>query len=252
MGRKSNRAKEKKLEKLLKKKEDECRDNAMWAVIDAANSLTDPMESLQPFRTYCRNGIDVSISCERVTELDEQTVEWTFQLTKNNMQTLYEASEWGWNDEEKRKEMTDKKAWYLIVRDKVDHEQRLALVNFRFDVEDDYRVLYCYEIQLCEKVRRKGLGKFLMQILELIAFKTGMQKVMLTVFRHNVASHQFFVNKLKYIEDDTSPVLSVEDLVYDDMEGISYQILSKTIKQQQKANNNSNNITTNSPSLNKS
>ena len=28
-----------------------------------------------------------------------------------------------------------------------------------------------YEIQLCEEVRRKGLGKFLMQILELMAFK---------------------------------------------------------------------------------
>ena len=28
-----------------------------------------------------------------------------------------------------------------------------------------------YEIQLSEEVRRKGLGKFLMQILELMAFK---------------------------------------------------------------------------------
>jgi len=28
-----------------------------------------------------------------------------------------------------------------------------------------------YEVQLCEEVRRKGLGKFLMQILELMAFK---------------------------------------------------------------------------------
>ena len=35
-----------------------------------------------------------------------------------------------------------------------------------------YHVFDCsYEIQLCEDVRRKGLGKFLMQILELMAFK---------------------------------------------------------------------------------
>jgi len=33
------------------------------------------------------------------------------------------------------------------------------------------RVVCSYEIQLCEEVRRKGLGKFLMQILELMAFK---------------------------------------------------------------------------------
>jgi len=240
MGRKSNRAKVKKLQK----KEDESREAAMWAIIDAANSLTDPMESLQPFKTYSRNGIDVTISCQKVSELDEQTVDWAYELTKNNMQSLYEASEWGWNDEEKRKEMKDKKAWYMIVRDRLNPARLLALVHFRFDVEDDVRVLYCYEIQLCEEVRRKGLGKFLMQILELIAFKTNMEKVMLTVFRHNVASQQFFVDKLKYSVDETSPVLSVEDLVFDDLEGLSYQILSKPVKQ---ASVSSSTTTTTSP-----
>jgi len=227
MGRKSNRAKEKK----LKKKEDDSREAAMWAVIDAANSLFDPMESLQPFKTYSRNGIDVSISCQKVSELGDDIIDWAYQLTKSNMQSLYEASEWGWNDEEKKKEMTDKKAWYLLARDTLNPASLLAVCHFRFDVEDDVRVLYCYEIQLCEEVRRKGLGKFLMQILELIAFKTSMEKVMLTVFRHNVASQEFFVNKLKYSVDETSPVLSVEDLVFDDLEGVSYEILSKPVKQ---------------------
>jgi len=136
--------------------------------------------------------------------------------------------------------MTDKKAWYMIVRDRLNPHKLLAAVHFRFDEEDEVRVLYCYEIQLCEEVRRKGLGKFLMQILELIAFKTSMEKVMLTVFRHNTASQQFFVQKLKYSVDETSPVLSVEDLVFDDLQGLSYQILSKPVKQ---SNNNKTNST---------
>ena len=40
-----------------------------------------------------------------------------------------------------------------------------------------------YEIQLSEAVRRKGLGKFLIQLLELIGHKTAMKKVVLTVFK---------------------------------------------------------------------
>jgi len=33
--------------------------------------------------------LNVSISCQRVGELDKDTVEWAFQLTKANMQALY-------------------------------------------------------------------------------------------------------------------------------------------------------------------
>ena len=48
--------------------------------------------------------------------------------------------------------------------------------------------LYCmysfsYEIQLIPDVRRKGLGKFLMQILELIGHKACMKKIVLTIFK---------------------------------------------------------------------
>jgi len=32
--------------------------------------------------------LNVRISCKRVTELDEELVEWAFQLTKSNMQLL--------------------------------------------------------------------------------------------------------------------------------------------------------------------
>ena len=36
----------------------------------------------------CAFRLNVRISCKRVTELDEKTVEWAFQLTKSNMQLL--------------------------------------------------------------------------------------------------------------------------------------------------------------------
>jgi GNAT superfamily N-acetyltransferase len=39
-----------------------------------------------------------------------------------------------------------------------------------------------YEVQVDQDFRHKGVGKFLMQILELIGHKAQMKKVVLTVF----------------------------------------------------------------------
>ena len=47
----------------------------------------------------------------------------------------------------------------------------VAFVHYRFVVEEDFPVLYVYELQLEKCVQGKGLGKFLMQLLELIACK---------------------------------------------------------------------------------
>lgn len=52
----------------------------------------------------------------------------------------YEQSDWGWNDREKREEMMDSRAWYLVARD--EEGNPVAFIHFRFDMEDDEEVLY--------------------------------------------------------------------------------------------------------------
>lgn len=52
-------------------------------------------------------------------------------------------------------------------------------------------VIFSYELQLDNHLQRKGLGKFMMQILELIAFKNNMKKVVLTVLKNNNNSKFF-------------------------------------------------------------
>ncbi|XP_026945834.1 N-alpha-acetyltransferase 40 isoform X2 [Sagmatias obliquidens] len=168
-------------------------------------------------------GLNVSIECKRVSGLEPATVDWAFDLTKTNMQTMYEQSEWGWKDREKREEMTDDRAWYLIAWE--NSSVPVAFSHFRFDVECGDEVLYCYEVQLESKVRRKGLGKFLIQILQLVANSTQMKKVMLTVFKHNHGAYQFFREALQFEIDDSSPSMSGccgEDC--------SYEILSRRTK----------------------
>ncbi|XP_014786549.1 N-alpha-acetyltransferase 40 isoform X3 [Octopus bimaculoides] len=175
-------------EKRQKKLQEISRLKASIAKVEAANKLEDPLSMLMPFKKFERNG--------------------------------YEASDWGWSDREKKTEMTEDKAWYLIARD-LDSKKPVACVHFRFDLECDDEVLYCYEIQIMPEARRKGLGKFLMQILELLAHKTDMKKVMLTIFKHNPVGRDFFVNKLKYSVDEISPQTPLFEEEY------CYEILSK-------------------------
>lgn len=52
----------------------------------------------------------------------------------------YEQSEWGWKDREKREEMTDDRAWYLIAWE--NSSIPVAFSHFRFDVECGDEVLY--------------------------------------------------------------------------------------------------------------
>lgn len=81
---------------------------------------------------------------------------------------------------------------------------------------------FSYELQLDRNVRRKGLGKFLLQVLELMAFKNNMRKVVLTVLKHNTDAVDFF-HSMKYTSDETNPVEGI-------YEEIPYEILSKINK----------------------
>jgi len=230
MGRESAKA----LEKKQRKKEEKACLKESLSKVEAANKLEDPMSMLLPFKKFQRNGLNAIIECKRVKDLDTDTIDFIFNLVKSNMQTLYETSDWGWDDREKKAELTEDRAWYLIARDVDSNNKPVALVHFRFDLECDDEVVYCYEIQIVPEVRRKGLGKFLMQILELMAHKTDMKKVMLTTFKHNPVGEDFFMTKLKYTVDETSP----QDPLFD--EGYSYSILSKIMPEKKKVVTNGN------------
>ncbi|NWI61158.1 NAA40 acetyltransferase, partial [Calyptomena viridis] len=208
--RKSSKAKEKKQRRL----EERAAMAAVCAKVEAANKLQDPLEAFPVFKKYDRNGLNVSIECRRVSGLEPSTLDWAFELTKANMQTLYEQSTWGWKEREKREELRDERAWYLLAREP--DTVPVAFSHFRFDVEAGDEVLYCYEVQLESRVRRRGLGKFLLQILQLVANSTQMKKVMLTVFKHNLGAFQFF-----------REALHVSGCCGDDS---SYEILSRSTR----------------------
>ncbi|XP_041354621.1 N-alpha-acetyltransferase 40-like [Gigantopelta aegis] len=217
MGRKSAKGKEKK----LKRKEETAKMKLSLVKVDNCNKMEDPLAPFVVFKKFDRNGLVAKIECKRVGDLDKQTIDWAFELTKTNMKDLYAQSEWGWKDREKKDEMIEHKAWYLVARDNDD--KPIAFVHFRFDMEFDEEVLYLYEIQLVPEIRKKGLGKFLVLTLELMANKYDMRKVMLTSFKHNKEGFDFF-KALKYDVDEISPEARVFE------EGYDYIIMSKLTK----------------------
>ena len=64
------------------------------------------------------------------------------------------------------------------------------------------QVLYLYEIQMEKHVRRRGLGRFLVTVLTLMAKKYEMEKVLCTVFQHNHDSMTFFKETCRLGVDD--------------------------------------------------
>nr|CAG4644503.1 EOG090X0MNC [Lepidurus arcticus] len=184
-------------------------------LVTKAFNQVDPLSEFSAFKTFNKNDFKASVHCNRVTHMEANLVDWAVDLLQRNMLTMYEQSKWGWDLRKKRKEMTEEEAWYLVMSTSVDSKP-IAYSHFRFDMDYERPVLYCYEVQVESEFLRRGLGKFIMQLLALIAFKNRLHKVVLTVFRHNSAACTFF-RSLGYSTDDTSPEEDEED----------YEILSR-------------------------
>lgn len=208
-------------------------DQALKELVQNAERDQEPLRHFPAFCTFNRNGLEARIQAQSVGQMSAQIAEWALDLCRTNMQQMYEGV-WGWSDKKKRRQLTHVSSRFLIAFDKPDSPeggdgassseegQPLAYVNYRFELEDGEPVAYCYEVHLEERAQRRGLGKHMMQLLELVAVKYGMQCVMLTVMRSNTAAVGFY-SRLGYKEHESSPGMVDPD------ERAGYQILFKTL-----------------------
>lgn len=79
-----------------------------------------------------------------------------------------------------------------------------AFTSYQITLEESQTVLYIYEIHLFPFLRNQRLGTHLFSLLEHIARATGMEKVMLTVFRKNEVARRVY-ERLGYTVDENSP-----------------------------------------------
>lgn len=105
--------------------------------------------------------------------------------------------EWPAEEKIKRREMVAEEACYIFVHEilsegqdgvcRLNSQERIrschgpiiGFVHFRFILEEEIPVVYVYELQLEPRVQGKGLGKFLMQLMELISQKVPLYLICL-------------------------------------------------------------------------
>ncbi|TYI57012.1 hypothetical protein E1A91_D11G250900v1 [Gossypium mustelinum] len=172
----------------------------------------------------------------RGDKLSNCTKQHIQKLLKANMMGPY-GSEWAVEEKVKRREMVAPQARYIFVywnaNEMMDNAftPLLGFLHFRFTLEEEIPVLYLYELRLDSSVQGKGLGKFLMQLVELIAQENRMGAVVLTVQKSNSLALKFYISKLRYVVSSISPS-RVDPLV-----GVekNYEILCKTFDHEAKA-----------------
>lgn len=197
-------------------------------VLAAANAVEDVMVDFPVFKSFVRNDVNARIANQHASQLDDATKEELVALFEANMQQQYESSDWGYDAAAKRKELFEPDARYLLAFDSEEDANDgvppsiAGFVHFRFVDDDDVEVMYIYEIQVAERMQRKGLGKFLMQILLLVARKHLMKLVVLTVFKSNTKALTFYRQKMGFAIDETSPSACGDHTQ-------SYEILSKGV-----------------------
>ncbi|PKA48552.1 hypothetical protein AXF42_Ash017451 [Apostasia shenzhenica] len=170
---------------LLKKKE-------VDELIKSASAVKNHLAFIPEFCQYDRNGLSVYFESKSGDQLSSYLRKYIRYLLKVNMENHY-GSEWLTEEKVKRREMIAPEARYIIVRESSnaifddnapkedarticwtgDGDRVVGFVHYRFVVEEDIPVVYVYELQLETFAQGRGLGKFLMQLVEFIAHKVG-------------------------------------------------------------------------------
>jgi len=202
--------------------------------------------------------VNLTIQCHE-TPLPNHIYSKCLDVFRTNMEALYRNSNWGFDLHLKQEELTHNQARFLIVTiakgereghnaahvgtdDEID---MLAFTHFRIECSENecnengyyknstnkskaqndniphHGILYVYEIQIHPKLQRNGIGKRLMNMMEIMAMKLKLRKVMLTVFKENQNAMKFYKQKMKYEVDETSPTAEEEE---------DYEILSKAVQ----------------------
>jgi len=79
-----------------------------------------------------------------------------------------------------------------------------GMLSFMITVEDNFPVLYIYEIHMSRFARGTGIGGHLMRMVEGIAREAGLAKTMLTSFTKEFWTVETY-RHLGYTEDEYSP-----------------------------------------------
>ncbi|VDK63324.1 unnamed protein product [Anisakis simplex] len=109
-------------------------------LVKKASKMPNPIESLKcEYPTETLSGEPLSFSFMWGTHLDEKLFEWIFNLFVVNMRAFYELSQWGYDEQSKKQELSSTTS--------------------------------SFEIQVEEKYQSQGIGSIMISMLESLGRK---------------------------------------------------------------------------------
>jgi len=183
------KAKSKDAKKEAKKEERAAELAKQKAVKDAlitANSF-DPFAKFAMFQSYSRNGLDAAVQ--------RLTAESSMGPAASEFARTHLGS-----DMEARLKLEETHTFVAEANGKV-----LGLVALQYRMEEELPVAVLELLVVDPESRSKGLGKHLLQLVELTARSTGLAGVWVPIPANHSEAVMPFLEKLKYQMSDTSP-----------------------------------------------
>jgi len=200
------------------------------ALFEESGADKDVLKPLLPiFKMFKKNGLNVDL--EFSVKLGKRDFNWAFDLTKKHMEQTYEDSEYGWDDEDKSKELKEDGARFILARDK-DTGKLVGFAHFRFTVQGEVMqqmtgttCLYVWDLQVEEAYQRKGLGAHMLKVMELIALQQRMKFVSVPVQNACDTGIAFITNTASgYVPD-----VYLKELLMFSAEEEGFQVYSKEL-----------------------
>jgi len=176
----------------------------------------------------------MKLKIEFSAKLSRADANWAFDLTKTHMENVYENSGYGWDDEDKMRELTEQGARFLLVREASEGPSAgrlVAFAHFRFTVQGEVMdimagepCLYLWDLQVEKTCQRRGLGRHMITLLELIARREKMSYLSLPIQNMDNRSMDW-ITKIRGFKPD----FELTNLVGFDPETEGFTVMSKML-----------------------
>ncbi|MCJ1322340.1 hypothetical protein MMC15_007688 [Xylographa vitiligo] len=153
--------------------------------------------------TDLQSSTSYTVSLHTSSTIPSADLSTCFDLIASTSASTYAGSSTGWHPRRKRKEMRLPDLRFFLVKRTPDSPPE-GFLSFMLTYEDGEEVIYVYEVHFAEALRKRGLGRLLMGLVEEVGRKVGVEKAMLTVFVANRGARSFY-ERLGYDVDEFSP-----------------------------------------------
>jgi GNAT superfamily N-acetyltransferase len=176
--------------------------NRKRAQMAACESIEDVLSEAPFFKSF--KGRDLRATLVAARKCPEEFLDSAFQLVETHMKAIYEDT-WGWKPEAKEAELSAEAARFIFAFVE-EQPYPIAFIHYQFELTKAELSSVVYDIHVGEAFQRKGLGKFMLQALEIVSLRLKLDSVQVTLFKANAAGRQFF-RKMKYTLHSMSPAL---------------------------------------------